>query len=102
MSSKVIILPFAELDIKESVNFYKEKNQRTALEFIESLNIAFNLIMDNPKTFPIVKTNIRKYIMKKFPFCIYFIDKNDKIYILAVFHTKRNPSIWEERNLQEN
>jgi plasmid stabilization system protein ParE len=102
MSPKVIILPFAELDIKESVNFYKDKSQKTALEFIESFNIAFNLIIDNPKTFPIVKTNIRKFIMKKFPFCIYFIDNIDKIYILAVFHTKRNPYIWEKRNLQEN
>lgn len=102
MSPKIIILPYAELDIKESINFYKEKSQKTALEFIESLNIAFNKIVDNPQTFPITKTDIRKYIMKKFPFCIYFINKNDIIYILAVFHSKRNPSVWEERNLQQN
>ena len=100
MVPKIIILPLAQLDIKESIDYYKEKSHHLSNNFIDSINNSFSAIKNNPKTYPIVKIEIRKYKIKDFPFCIYYIDRNDKIYILAVFHDKRNPSIWEEREIE--
>jgi hypothetical protein len=73
MPHNIIILPYAELDIKESIDFYKANSKDTAFEFIEFISNSFKVINENPKAFPITKNEIRKYIKKKFPFCIYYI-----------------------------
>jgi len=94
---KVIILPFAELDIRSSVEHYKEQEDSLDIKFIKAINNTLSLISKNPNAFPIQKNNIRKAVVQVFPFCIYYVNTSEIIYILAVFHDKRNPRVWKHR-----
>ena len=94
---KIIILPFAELDIKDSIIDYVNKEVGLDKKFLTILNQAFQIISENPFSFPIIKQTIRKFVIKDFPFNIYYIVNEDHIFILAVFHNKRNPKIWKYR-----
>jgi len=94
---KIIILPFAEEDIKASVDFYADAGEELKIRFVEQLNNSFRTILKNPYACPKVKNQIRKFILSDFPFNIYFIDQTEALYILAVFHTMRNPKIWKSR-----
>jgi toxin ParE1/3/4 len=96
---KIIILPFAEVDIKESVSFYREENEKIAMAFLKCLDEAFRLILRNPETYPLVKFNIRKVVLGKFPFGIFYVLSEGTIYILAVFHEKRNPDLLKKRRM---
>ena len=94
---KIIILPFAERDIKESVSYYSEKDIGLEKSFLKILNQAFLVIAENPTAFPIIKSTIRKFVLKDFPFNIFYLVENDHLYVLAVFHNKRNPKILKSR-----
>jgi len=61
--------------------------------------LFFSVIRENPTAFPKIKFEIRKFVINDFPYCIYYIEKIKAIYIIAVFHVKRNPVIWEKRNI---
>ena len=95
---KLIILPFAEQDIRESTNHYAEKEIGLDKTFLKVINQAFQLILENPLSFPIIIKDIRKFVIKDFPFNIFYIAKKDTIYILAVFHMKRDPGKWKKRS----
>ncbi len=97
---KLIILPFAEIDIKDTVSYYKELNDGLDGDFINAIDSSFKEILKNPEAFPIAKYDIRKFVVGKFPFCIYYIDNVDTLYILAIFHDKRNPKDWTKRRLK--
>jgi plasmid stabilization system protein ParE len=97
---KIIILPFAELDIRDSVNYYANKEEDLEKKYLKVINHAFLLISENPLSFPIVKHKIRKLAIKDFPFNIYYVFEKETIYILAVFHTKRSPKVWKTRKLK--
>jgi plasmid stabilization system protein ParE len=101
MVKRLIILPFAETDIKETVSYFKEVRNDLDRDFIQAIDASFFEIFNNPVAFPIVKYDIRKFVMAKFPFCIYFVDKNEALYILSVFHDKRNPKEWQRRRLKK-
>ena len=88
---RLIVLPFAELDIKDSVDYYKQVSDDLKESFIATLTTSFNNIFKNPLAYPKVKHEIRKCVISDFPFCIYFVDQVDAIFIIAVFHSKRNP-----------
>jgi len=97
---KIIILPFAEQDIRDSAIHYAEKEEGLEKQFLAILNQAFLLISANPLSFPLVKIPIRKFVIKNFPFNLYYIIEDDIIYILAVFHNKRDPQVWKTRKLR--
>lgn len=97
----MIILPFAEKDIKATVFYYKEQNKGLEIAFIDILDSSLKEILKNPEAFPIVKFDIRKFVIRKFPFCIYYIDSVDNLYIIAVFHDKRIPKEWSSRRLKK-
>jgi plasmid stabilization system protein ParE len=94
---KILILPFAEQDIKDSVSHYKDQGHGLEKHFLKVIDQAFRIISENPSYFPYVKKRIRKFVIKGFPFCIFYIVQEEDIYILAVFHNKRNPKNWKSR-----
>jgi toxin ParE1/3/4 len=83
---KIIILPYAEQDIRDSVIYYAEKEEGFEKQFLSILNQTFQFISTNPFSFPEVKNSIRKFTIKDFPFNVYYIVEDEFIYILAVFH----------------
>ncbi|HEY5510404.1 MAG TPA: hypothetical protein VIK10_05175 [Prolixibacteraceae bacterium] len=100
MVKHLIILPFAETDIKETVSYLKEVSDDLDRDFIREIDSSFFEILSNPVAFPIAKYDIRKFVMKKFSFCIYFVDRKEALYILSVFHDRRNPKDWQRRRLK--
>lgn len=97
---KIIVLPFAEQDIKDSVEYCAENQEGLGKEFLIILDQAFHYIESNPHSFPLVKNQIRKFVVKDFPFNVYYIYQEETIYILGVFHNKRDPKDWITRKLK--
>jgi toxin ParE1/3/4 len=87
----------AEIDFEKSYEYYFEENPKVAESFFRRINVSFKDIKQNPFTFPIAYKNVRKCVMKKFPFVIYYQIDISIIKVIAIFHTSRNPEIWNER-----
>lgn len=95
----LVILEFAEKDIIESYNFYKSQSTKLGNAFKESLDYSLQNLLENPIVYPIEFKLVRKFVMNIFPFNIFYINEENTVYILAVFHQKRNPDIWKKRVL---
>lgn len=87
----------AEDDFNKSYEYYYEDNPKVADAFYISINHCFEIIKQNPNTFPIAYKNVRKYVIKKFPFVVYYRIVDEVIQVIAIFHTSRNPETWNER-----
>ncbi len=59
--------------------------------FINETERYFEIIKSNPLAYPIIKKNVRKAVMKKFPYSILYRLESNKIYILAIANNKRKP-----------
>lgn len=95
----LVILEFAEKDIIESYNFYKSQSTKLGNAFKESLDYSLQNLLENPIVYPIEFKLVRKFVINIFPFNIFYINEENTVYILAVFHQKRNPDIWKKRVL---
>jgi toxin ParE1/3/4 len=87
----------AEIDFDKSYEYYFEESPKVADAFFKRINISLEDIKQNPFTFPIAYKEVRKYLVRKFPFVIYYQIDNSAIKVVAIFHTSRNPEIWNER-----
>ena len=87
----------AENDFDKSYEYYLEKSLKIANSFFLSINICLDNVKQNPLSFPIAHKDIRKCTVKKFPFVIYYQIEGSIVKLIAIFHTSRNPEIWNER-----
>lgn len=97
MKYKLVITYVAEKDIHEAALWYKNIRTNLGHEFIESIDSSIKLIQQLPESFPKVYKNIRRILLKRFPFGIFYLIDKKKIIILAVFHVSRDPRSWKTR-----
>ncbi len=81
----------AETDFENSFEYYSKKSKKLETSFYKEIKISLEIIKNNPIINRKVFKNIRQYIMKKFPFIIYYQIKQFEIQIVAIFHTSRKP-----------
>jgi len=92
------LLPEARTDLNEAVGWYAEKNVSAAQRFMDNYTKVITRITDNPFQFPTAKGEVRKArLSRHFPYSIYFALRGDLVLIIAVFHDRRNPKIWQSR-----
>jgi plasmid stabilization system protein ParE len=58
---------------------------------------AFDRLSANPHIHQIVFADVRKAVVRRFPYCVYYRPHADRVEVIAVFHTSRDPSIWQGR-----
>jgi plasmid stabilization system protein ParE len=87
----VVFHPDAEEEFKEAVWWYGNQQEGLDLEFVRCIDDAIQKIKRNPGLYPIEFENFRKKVVRRFPFKIVYEIAEEHIYILAVFHSRRNP-----------
>jgi plasmid stabilization system protein ParE len=91
MRDDVVFHPDAEEEFKEAVWWYGNQQEGLDLEFVRCIDDAIQKINRNPDLYPIEFENYRKKVVRRFPFKIIYEMIEDTIYVLAVFHSRRNP-----------
>jgi toxin ParE1/3/4 len=94
---RLIFKPFAEDEATQAALWYNDKSSGLGNDFLLALDAKINAIQRNPTQFQEVYKSIRRAVISRFPFGVFFTIENDTIYILAVLHTSRNPKIWKGR-----
>lgn len=81
-----------------SKEFYESKQEILGKDFVKEVDNTFDRIAENPEQFPKIKRlPVRKASLNRFPFGIFFAEKDTIINILAVFHHSRNPKKLNKR-----
>jgi plasmid stabilization system protein ParE len=96
-SFEVEFLKSAKMDIYHAKKWYNLQKHNLGTEFIDEIDNVYERIKFNPNQFPIIKKDIRKAVVKRFPYCLYYVVEPEIIRIFAVFHNSRNPIIWKQR-----
>ncbi len=81
----------AKSEIRIASAWYNEQKIGLGKEFFFEIEQVFERVEKNPYQFPIIVKNIRRAVCRRFPYSIFFTITNNRVLILAVFHTKQNP-----------
>ncbi len=91
MSVRIIFRPIAARELDEAMAWYNQKKPGLDREFKEAVDQMLGKIAVTPLRFCPVHGEIRRALLRRFPYAIHFLPERDAIIILAVFHTKRDP-----------
>jgi plasmid stabilization system protein ParE len=98
---EISIRPEAEAEMAEAFDWYEEHVPGLGSDFLLNVDAAFHAILRNPRLFPVVHQNLRRALTRRFPYQIFYVLEEHRIVVLAVFHAKRSPKCWKEREGSE-
>jgi toxin ParE1/3/4 len=88
----------AEEEFTEAVFWYNVQRKGLGDEFFLCIDEAIERIKRNPQMQPYVHNQIRRAVVRRYPFAIFYETTELEIRILAVFHSRRDPIQWRKRN----
>jgi plasmid stabilization system protein ParE len=92
----------AQRELDESVAWYENKLEGLGREFRSEIEQHLRKIATQPKQFKQIRGPVRRVVLQRFPYSIYFLPEPDRIIILAVFHARRAPQSLEGRFLSQD
>ncbi len=84
-------------EYREAVSHYNNISGTIANQFVINVEQTIALIREQPNAWMVVSKNIRRSIVKGYPYSILYSEYSEKIYILAIAHQKRKPNYWKKR-----
>jgi toxin ParE1/3/4 len=65
--------------------------------FTAAVREVLNRIAEQPKFYPEVFQDVREALVQGYPYCVYYREEAAHVLVLAVFHTARDPAVWQGR-----
>ncbi len=94
---KVIFLQEAEQELVEAALYYERQAQGLGKRFSNEVSDAIANIVDFPLINQKLSKNIRRKLLKRYPFAVLYRLDNECIVITAVMNLKRKPFYWKSR-----
>ncbi len=95
--SRLQVRPEAEREAFEAALWYENERSGLGEEFLAALRETFNRIELSPRQFPGVSQALRRALLRRFPYGVYFALDADLATVVAILHLHRNPQIWKGR-----
>lgn len=89
--------PEAEAEFNEAIEYYEVIESGLGYDFAVEIHSAIQRSVTLPKAWPIVEGDIRRSLVKRFPYGILYAEQHEEIYIVAVMHLHRHPDYWKHR-----
>lgn len=61
------------------------------------MQAALAIVAEHPERYPLADEDTREAPVDRFPYCLYYRVRLDRVVIVAVFHQSRDPSGWRSR-----
>ena len=75
-------------------DWYDEQRPGLGEEFLTAVRSTLTTIQHYPKIFSPSYGEVRRAIVSRFPYAVFYIVEPKRIVVLAVLHTSRDPKLW--------
>jgi plasmid stabilization system protein ParE len=94
---KLVVQPEAEADIVDASIWYDRQSKIVRENFLSTLYATLNVIERHPLQYQTFFGQVRRVMVRGFPYALLYLVSDDVVNVLACFHTSRDPKRWQDR-----
>jgi len=94
---ELIVTPTSEEDILAAALWYEGRSAGLGLGFIHATDEALASAVRSPLRYPAVHKGVRRALMRRFPYAVYFVVDDATVIVIACMHVRRDPRRWKAR-----
>jgi len=87
----------AASDVVLAREWYDAQRPGLGEDFVQSLERVIDLVSALPEAFPEIAVGLRRALLGRFPYAVYYRLDGDLVDVIACLHTRRSPSRWRSR-----
>jgi len=84
-------------DIDEAYRWYEQQHCGLGATFMAEIEAVEALMGQHPKMFPQVRAQVRRAMLHKFPYGVFYLAQPTFVSVIAVLHHARDPKHWQRR-----
>lgn len=81
----------------DAARYYELQAPGLGQDFLNKVESALQDLIHSPERWPVVQEDIRRRMIRRFPYSLLYRIDPGEVVILAVMHQKRHPSYWLPR-----
>ena len=89
--------PEAETELAEARLWYSLQRAGLDTALMMRIDQTLSAIAARPHSYPIVYRNLRRAVVRQFPFAIFYEGDVNEIVVFAVYHSRRDPEQLQSR-----
>jgi toxin ParE1/3/4 len=94
---RLVAEPAADLEVEAALTWHQNERAGLGLEFLDELRSPMVEIADGPHKYRELRSGIRRALLRRFPYAVYFSVEAQVVVVLAVLHAHRDPAAWQLR-----
>jgi plasmid stabilization system protein ParE len=84
-------------DIDEAYHYYESQRPGLGDDFIATVEQVYSRISATPLMHQKIFQDVRRAVVRRFPYVVYYRPHPDRVEVIAVYHTRRDPAGWQAR-----
>lgn len=97
MAFEIVVKPQTWYDLVEAMIWYDSKRENLGREFFKDFEVAMDKIKINPNAFTEILPEVRRVLIKRFPYKVFYTVSENTIYVIGVMHAKRSNVFVRDR-----
>jgi toxin ParE1/3/4 len=97
MTRRLVVTPEAKADIRETRDWYEQRQQGLGREFIDRVLEAIDRLESDPSAGIQIYGELRRASVPQFPYGVFFAVEHEITVVLAILHDRRSPRVWRKR-----
>lgn len=83
-------------DLAGAYRWYEDQRAGLGEEFLGAVEASFDAIQELPEMFTRVHGEVRRAVVSRFPYAVFYRLEPKQVVILAVLHMARDPKLWPQ------
>jgi plasmid stabilization system protein ParE len=83
-------------DLAGGYAWYEGQDKGLGEQFLSAVNAAFDAIERYPEMFARVHGEVRRTVVSRFPYAVFYRVEPKRVVVLTVLHTARDPKLWPQ------
>jgi len=96
MKHELIVRRRAEAQAFLARDWYESQLEGLGRRFIDELDQAIQKAHENPQHYQVVHRDVRRVLLRRFPYAIFFIVEPKRVVVLAILHQYEDPMKWDQ------
>lgn len=88
-------LAVEELD--DAALYYEQEQPGVGTRFLAAVEDAVRQLARMPTLWPLVDGDIRRCVLRRFPYSVFYAVEPDHVLVVAIAHQHRRPDYWQGR-----
>lgn len=95
---RLVSNPQADRDIEATFDWYENEQTELGRNFLDEVRATYDRIVKGPLKYQALRAGIRRALLRRFPYAVYFAIEGHIIVVLAILHAGRDPAEWQRRS----